>query len=82
MIISTTIKTEIKSSIRSIPLYLVVQPYQHTIQPKMADPSSSPPMRTKPEPTDSLSPSTSVELHRRSKTGCMFTGHLGHRGCC
>ncbi|KAK6006644.1 hypothetical protein QM012_005652 [Aureobasidium pullulans] len=36
----------------------------------MVDPSSSPPMRAKPEPTDSLSPSTSVELHRRSKTGC------------
>ncbi|KAI5206255.1 hypothetical protein E4T38_03880 [Aureobasidium subglaciale] len=27
-------------------------------------------MRAKPEPTDSLSPSTSVELHKRSKTGC------------
>ncbi|CAD0107691.1 unnamed protein product, partial [Aureobasidium uvarum] len=39
----------------------------------MADPSSSPPMRAKPEPTDSLSPSTSVELHRRSKTGYVPT---------
>ncbi|KAG9929822.1 hypothetical protein KCU98_g20787, partial [Aureobasidium melanogenum] len=40
------------------------------VKSKMADPSSSPPMRAKPEPADSLSPSTSVELHRRSKTGC------------
>ncbi|KAH0274287.1 hypothetical protein KCU91_g5370, partial [Aureobasidium melanogenum] len=40
------------------------------VKSKMADLSSSPPMRAKPEPTDSLSPSTSVELHRRSKTGC------------
>ncbi|KAI5209929.1 hypothetical protein E4T39_00654 [Aureobasidium subglaciale] len=39
----------------------------------MADPSSSPPTRAKPEPTDSLSPSTSIELHRRSKTGCNYT---------
>ncbi|KAG9811955.1 hypothetical protein KCU68_g20467, partial [Aureobasidium melanogenum] len=70
MTLSPTIKTEIKSSIHSIPSYLVVQPYQHMVKSKMADPSSSPPMRAKPEPADSLSPSTSVELHRRSKTGC------------
>ncbi|THY12095.1 hypothetical protein D6D02_05389 [Aureobasidium pullulans] len=36
----------------------------------MAEPSSSPPVATKSEPSGSLSPSTSVELHRRSKTGC------------
>ncbi|KAI4727810.1 hypothetical protein E4T49_04456 [Aureobasidium sp. EXF-10728] len=76
MTFSRTIKTESKSSILSIPLYLVAQPYQHIVRSSMADPSSSPPVRAKPEPTDSLSPSTSVELHRRSKTGCMFIASI------
>jgi hypothetical protein len=73
MTISSSIKTEFKSSIYSMALYLVAQqPHQFSIYPNMADPLSSPPMRTKPEPMDSLSPSTSVELRRRSKTGCVF----------
>jgi hypothetical protein len=73
MTISSSIKTEVRSSIYSMALYLVAQqPHQYSICPNMADPSSSPPTRTKPEPMDSLSPSTSIELRRRSKTGCLF----------
>lgn len=74
MTFSPTVKTEFQSSILSTPLYLVTQqPYKHRrVDSRMADPSSSPPMRTKAEPMDSLSPSTSIELHKRSKTGCEF----------
>ncbi|KAI4843504.1 hypothetical protein E4T44_06701 [Aureobasidium sp. EXF-8845] len=71
MTFSPTVKTEFGTSIHSIPLDLVAQQlYGYRVDFEMADPSSSPPMRAKPEPVDSLSPSTSVELHRRSKTGC------------
>ena len=74
MTFSPTVKTEFQSSILSTPLYLVTQqPYKHRrVDSRMADPSSSPPMRAKAEPMDSLSPSTSIELHKRSKTGCEF----------
>lgn len=75
MTFSPTVKTEYQSSILSAPLYLVTQqPYQRRrADSGMADPSSSPPMRAKAEPMDSLSPSTSIELHKRSKTGCVST---------
>jgi hypothetical protein len=83
MTFSPTVKTEFRKSIRSIPLDLVAQqPYGYKVDFGMADPSSSPPMRAKPEPVDSLSPSTSVELHRRSKTGCVFIVHQRGKGRC
>lgn len=74
MTFSPTVKTELQSSTVSAPLYLVTQqPHKHRrADSRMADPSSSPPMRAKAEPMDSLSPSTSIELHKRSKTGCEF----------
>lgn len=82
MTFSPTVKTEVQSSIISTPLYLVTQqPYKHhRVDSRMADPSSSPPMRAKTEPMDSLSPSTSIELHERSKTGCVFAHRRRHLG--
>ncbi|KEQ99490.1 hypothetical protein AUEXF2481DRAFT_179909 [Aureobasidium subglaciale EXF-2481] len=71
MTLSPIIKAEVESSLHSTPpLFIVATSYRRRMKSRMADPSSSSPMRAKPEPTDSLSPSTSVELHKRSKTGC------------
>jgi len=60
----------------------VREPEGRRIDSRMAESSSSPPVATKSEPSGSLSPSTSVELHRRSKTGCMFILQAGTQYRC